>query len=449
MCKSLSVKDLLVSRKEAKDNISRYVDDDLCAGCGTCYGICPKNAVRMRVVEGRYVPRIDNDRCTECGLCINVCPVLDWNRPMIDRGGREFFLGHFIKTYAGWSTNEAIRWTSASGGVVSTLLLFLLESGFIDGAVVVGTNPAKPLLPRVFIARTKKDVLSSSGSKYCPVPLNTIIRDLMLEEGKFAVVGLPCHIRGLRKAEENNKKLKGKIVLHIGIFCSHTLTFDGTDLLLAKLGIKKRFVEKLEYRGRGWPGNLYVTLCDSSTVKKPYFDYWFPLFAPHFFTPSGCMFCSDHTSESSDISCGDAWIPNILVRDREGASMIISRTELGEKILESAIEKGLLKLAEIDPKKVIQSQWGGLEFKKISLIARTTILKHLGKQLKVESAWKFNIAVHFAAALQIVNARLGRTKLLRSLLRRLPFVALKIYAYLVAGTEYLSWYLTTGLSKNE
>ena len=47
--------------------------------------------------------------------------------------------------------------------------------------------------------------VSATKSKYCPVPANVRIKKILRRNGKFAVVGLPCHIHGVRKAEMLNK----------------------------------------------------------------------------------------------------------------------------------------------------------------------------------------------------------------------------------------------------
>ena len=41
-----------------------------CLGCGTCYNVCPFDAIRM--IDGVAV--IDRDKCTACMKCIEVCP---------------------------------------------------------------------------------------------------------------------------------------------------------------------------------------------------------------------------------------------------------------------------------------------------------------------------------------------------------------------------------------
>ena len=41
-----------------------------CIGCGTCYNVCPFDAIEM--IDGIAV--IDRDKCTACMKCIEVCP---------------------------------------------------------------------------------------------------------------------------------------------------------------------------------------------------------------------------------------------------------------------------------------------------------------------------------------------------------------------------------------
>ena len=41
-----------------------------CLGCGTCYDVCPFDAIEM--ING--IPVIDRDKCTACLKCIEICP---------------------------------------------------------------------------------------------------------------------------------------------------------------------------------------------------------------------------------------------------------------------------------------------------------------------------------------------------------------------------------------
>ncbi len=42
-----------------------------CLGCGTCYDVCPFDAIRM--INGIAV--INRDKCTACNKCVEICPV--------------------------------------------------------------------------------------------------------------------------------------------------------------------------------------------------------------------------------------------------------------------------------------------------------------------------------------------------------------------------------------
>jgi len=79
---------------------------------------------------------------------------------------------------------------------VTALFIFALEKGLIDGALVTGMKKDKPLEPEPFIARTREKIISARGSKYCSVPANIALKEILKakEEERFAVVGLPCHI---------------------------------------------------------------------------------------------------------------------------------------------------------------------------------------------------------------------------------------------------------------
>ena len=334
--------------------ISTVVKHDLCTGCGTCIALCPEKAIKLRINEkkGIFVPKINEEKCNNCGICYEVCPghEVDFKELNLEIFGKEpedVLIGNYLNCYVGHSTDYDIRYNSASGGLVTQLLIFALEEGIIDGALVTRMKKDNPLEPEPFIARTKDEIIEASKSKYCPVPVNIALKEILKsEEGeKFAVVGLPCHIHGIRKAEQISKKLKERIVLHIGIICNHTPTFLATEFLLKKMKIKKDDVTKLDYRGEGWPGGMKVTTKNKNKIFIPHFSsgYWGIVFNSFFF-PMRCTLCSDKVCELSDVSFADAWMPELMKNDNIGTSLIISRNEISEEILNKAVLKEKIEL---------------------------------------------------------------------------------------------------------
>jgi len=409
--------------------IEEIRDAGLCTGCGTCASLCPNTAIEMIKDDsnGIYIPKLNDEGCKQCGICFDVCPghSVDFKKLNGEIFGKEpddVLIGNYLNCYIGHATDYDIRYNSSSGGLVTTLLIFVLEEGLIDGALVTRMKKDNPLEPEPFIARTKEEIIEASKSKYCPVPANIALKEILeSKEGeKFAVVGLPCHIHGIRKAEQINKTLKEKIVLHIGIFCGHTPNFLGTEFLLSKLGIKKEEVKKLDYRGEGWPGSMKISL-ESGELLLP--DYWGSLFGLHFFTPARCLLCSDGICELADISFGDAWLPE-LSDDKIGKSIVVSKSEIGEKILQAMKIKNKIELNKVDVKKVIQSQVGMLYFKKKNLKARSKLFRNVPKS---NNLLESDAMDYLLALFPYLNAYISSKSFLRKILGHVPLKLLRLY----------------------
>jgi len=375
-------------KMENKNKISQVVKDNLCTGCGTCYAMCPKEAISMEINEkkGIYEPVIDESKCNNCGICYEVCPghAVDFeqlNSEIFGKEPEDILIGNYLNCYIGYSTDYDIRYNSSSGGLVTQLLIFALEEGIIDGALVTRMKKDKPLEPEPFIARTREEIIEARGSKYCPVPANIALKEILeSEEEKFAVVGLPCHIHGIRKAEQINKKLKEKIVLHVGIFCAKAISFLGTEFQLKRMEVKKEEVEKLDYRGEGWPGSMTIQLKNKQRKLSELYYYYDSKFGS--FVPWRCTLCSDAACELADISFGDAWLPEIVEHDKIGTSLIVTRNEESDNILLQMISQSKIELNEITHNKVAISQ-GGMLWKKRDLKARLTLSKLLGKKVPI------------------------------------------------------------------
>ncbi|CAD7775855.1 hypothetical protein AIOGIFDO_01849 [Candidatus Methanoperedenaceae archaeon GB37] len=371
------------------DTIASVVKDGLCTGCGTCIALCPEEAIELTInkKKGIYIPKLNEEKCNKCGICYKVCPghEVDFKQLNLEIFGKEpedILIGNYLNCYVGHSTDYNIRYDSASGGLITQLLIFALEEGTIDGALVTRMKKDKPLEPEPFIARTGEEVVEASKSKYCPVPANIALNEILnSKEGeKFAVVGLPCHIHGIRKAEQISKKLKEKIVLHVGIICNHTPTFLATEFLLKKLKIKKNDVKKLEYRGEGWPGGMKITTKNGNIIFAHYFssNYWGIVFNSFFF-PIRCTLCNDKVCGLSDVSFADAWVPELMKDNDAGISLIVSRNKLFEEFLNRASLKGKIELKNVNKDVVLQSQSLGTIKKQLK--ARIRILKIFGKKI--------------------------------------------------------------------
>lgn len=338
--------------------------------------------MRVHAGKGCYLPHLDKAQCTQCGLCHRACPghsvdFESFNTALFGDIPEDIALGRYLGCYIGHATDRNVRRDCASGGLVSALLIFALEEGLIDGALVTRMCSDHPLRPEPFIARTRDEVLDAAGSKYCPVPAGAAMKEILREKGRFAVVGLPCHIHALRKAEQNLSALHERIRYRIAIPCSLNFSFRGTERFLRGLSIAPDQVETLQYRGRGWPGSMMVRLKDGAERTIPLAEYYKAL-GPY--SLRRCTLCSDMLGELSDLTCGDAWIPEVMRADKVGSSFVVSRTAEAEEFLEAAASKEAVELSELGLRELLASQGHAL-FKKRKLPARMRIFKWAGQSV--------------------------------------------------------------------
>lgn len=371
----------MISKNEF--TIKETIKDGLCLGCGTCVPLCPNNAIRLQIKNALYIPIIDETKCNDCGICYKVCPghSIDFDKfdeTIFGKKSKDSPIGNVNNCYIGHSNDARIRFDSSSGGFVTQILIFALENKLIDGALVTRFKRNKPLEPEPFIARTREDIIEASKSKYCPVPANIAIDEILKVNGKYAVVGLGCHIQGIRKAEQINKKLRERIVLHIGLFCSHTNNFKIYDVLLNMYNVRKDNVEKMDFRGKGWPG--YLTIKSKEKNLDVYMEDYMFIHVSRLITPEFCFLCPDGTSQLADFSAGDAW--NIEKNDTIGTSLVISRNEESEKLIQKAIQNNVLQFYKVSIEKMLNTQ-GVLSYSKIrSVNVSKLIFKLLRKKIK-------------------------------------------------------------------
>lgn len=367
-----------------RPTIQWVVKRGLCTGCGACVGVCPADALTIHIDgrQGNYVPRIDKTECTRCGLCLDVCPghMVDFeglSRRLFGDIPEDIVLGRYVGSYVGCAADKDIRYDGASGGLVTALLVFALERGLIDGALVTRMRADKPLEPEPFIARTRQEILSAARSKYCPVAADVALKEILRSPGRFAVVGLPCHIQALRKAEQHIESLRERIRYRISLACSLDFSFRGTIRLLQDLRISPASVTRIEYGGRGWPGTMLIGRRDGTETRLPLADCRTKL-GP--FSLRRCTLCSDLTGELSDLSCGDAGLPELVAKDKLGSSFVLTRTPEAEELLESAAAEMAVELSELDVRELRAAQVYGA-FKKRKLSARMSLFRWTGRSV--------------------------------------------------------------------
>jgi coenzyme F420 hydrogenase subunit beta len=385
----------------------------------------------MKIQDGVFSPELDSAKCNHCGLCVRCCPghAVDFkklNESVFGKQVEDASIGNYLECYVGHSTDRKIRGISASGGVVTQLLAFGFDARLFDAALVVRMRKDSPLQTEAFVARRKEDLFFASKSKYCPTSVNEALCFLRKEEGRFALVGLPCQIHGLRKAEQELDDVKGKIVLCIGLFCSHSVSFEGTEFLAEKLGVRPEQIKEIIYRAPDSPGQMCLRLFNETNITLPMVGSWhayMPIFSSFLFTPKRCAMCPDMTNELADISVGDAWFPEFK-KSKLGESIVITRTWKGQEILNQARRAGTLLLLPADLERVKRSQLVPLTFKKADLKTRLEIIQSQRTPtpafISARCKRERSVASYVRNLYVLSNMRISQNHALRRVLLRVP-----------------------------
>ncbi len=357
-------------------------------------------------------------------MCFNVCPGREVNfkeisGSMAGNVQNDILIGDYQNCYTGYSTDDIMRYSSASGGLATQLLVTALETGRIDGALVTRMRKDYPLIPEPFIARTKEEIIEAARSKYCPVPANIALKTIIKEKGHFAVVGLPCHMHGIRKAEQFNPSLKDKIVLHIGIICGHCPNFWSTRIFLSRTGIPVDEVSQINYRGEGWPGNVVVNKKDGGRYPLPLSSYY-SVYGMPFYQPARCLVCCDMMAELADLSCGDAW--GEYNDDKQGRSILIVRSPSGKSMVDCALDNGAVELTPADAALVKRSQRNAL-YEKKKLVKAHMALSRINPDYKTNLLEPDVSDYLLAAVIQLCHL-FSTNSVLRFILKRLSLKSL-------------------------
>lgn len=369
------------------NNISFAVSNLLCTACGVCEDVCPKHAITIKHVNGEYRPKLDIDLCLgdRCGRCLKVCPGIGID---LVHMAESFFsenikvdkyIGRYTTLYTGHSTDEYIRLHAASGGMVSQFLIFLLEKDYIDGAVVTKFSDEDHLTPVSYIARTREEILDAKSSKYCPVSLNKVGNEIARSEGRYAIVGLPCHIQGFRKRAKIDKKFSEHVVGYFAIYCSSNRTFHAQEYLLRAYQVDSKKLTYFAYRDNGCQGNLTIEQCGKERISIPYVRYYGRMLKS-FFKPHRCLTCIDHYGELADVCFGDISIMPYL-RDQIGISSWIVRNSNYDKLFQQAQREGYITMKPLEPEILNRSQATMLYPKKRKAKAVMRMDKLLGRAI--------------------------------------------------------------------
>jgi len=363
------------------ENLRSVISHNLCNRCGTCVGLSEGKIV-FGDKTAEYLPEIKHKLSDELADRIwRACPGKYFDFPAYRKlffpevAHFHTYTGPYQEIFIGFATNPEVRINSASGGILTAILLWLLDKNLIDGAVVTAMSESEPWLAKSFIATTPEDIIRAAQSKYIITSVNEILPLIETFQGRLAYVGLPGQVQAIRKLQAMNDPSVRNIHYIFGPFYGNTLHFSSIKSFLRSYGEKDYHnISKLWFRYGEWPGNMRIEMKNGRIIQLPKFhaNYLIP-----FHILKNSLLCTDLSNEFTDVSGGDAWAPVYEERGK-GFSMVISRSKKGQEILEKMLSEGYLSLQHIDENEAITMHSHGYDLKKRGAFIRMKFRRMIG-----------------------------------------------------------------------
>ena len=219
-----------MKEKSFQDLKSQAIDTQLCFYCGLCTAICKEGVIAFKGDGPELV-----GECIECGQCLEACPGLGAPLEELDKlvFGRTKTeqedlsgLGIRLMDKNLVSGDKEILSCGYTGGKLTSILAYLLYNKEIDGAIISvwGDSSPFPWFSWPIVVTTRRELIKGAGSKYVFTPNLMALSEVAIRKDiqNCAIVGLGCHIQGLRKIQllgEPYSHLAQKVKYAFGLYC--------------------------------------------------------------------------------------------------------------------------------------------------------------------------------------------------------------------------------------
>lgn len=357
------------------------IQPGLCTHCGTCVGLSQGTLHMVSTAHGPLPRPTGNGPVRLAPGAWEACPGKGVDYPALCRWlfgqlPENWLIGCYRHLYIGYSARPDVRRRGASGGVITQTLLYLLETGLIDGAVAVCQGRPHPWQAEPILARTPEEILATSQSVYAPVPVNTILASLAHFPGRVAFVGLPDQVAALRQLQRMGDPTARKVRYVLGPYVGTNMYFGAIESFLRSHGIQDvTDVAELRYREGEWPGYLQIRTRSGRVLRaeKFYYNYLIP-----FYITRSTRYSVDFTNELTDISVGDAWHPRYEAQG-QGFSVVVARSQQGEELLQAMQRQGVVHLEPLALQEALSMHGHMLDFKKRGAFIRMEWRRARGK----------------------------------------------------------------------
>ena len=328
--------------------------------------------------------------------------------------------------YIGYSCDDGVRAQAASGGLASAILLHLMDTGQVDGAIVSRIVSRDGAITGVSeLARTREDVLNAAGSSYIDTPVWQAVKALREFDGRVAVVTLPCQARLMRKLLAKDEALRARVAVIIGLFCRGTVTEKFYEDLLPRYGVDPSQVARLKVVRTHIKGTVTATLHDGQTRDMKFHKVnAYRMAGIH--AKALCLWCDEHLAAAADISVGDIFAPEIKQRPIKH-SALVCRTSIGAQVIDEMVRGGRLQLERYGMDKY-RSVFSEIEQYTNTLAPRYWAAKLTGQNAATSRTWRVNPLHVLSWTMYFLSYRLSKSPGGRRFIFKLPQTCIAVWA---------------------
>ena len=282
-------------------------------------------------------------------------------------------VGRFAAAYVGHVGEGEYRAQGSSGGLTSWLAAELLRTGRVDAVAHVAPRSGERLFG-YRMSRTLDEVRAASKSRYYPIELSEVIREIRAVPGRYAVIGIPCFIKAVQLLRKEDAIIRERVTHTLGLVCGHMKSSRMVESFAWQLGEELERVHSVEYRLKDEtrPANWYraeIGLADGGKVAGDWWHFVDGDWGAGFFQNSACNACDDVVAETADIAFGDAWVEPYS-SDGRGTNVVIVRSDELHEMIKQAIAGGRLQLEPVGADFVAETQAAGLRHRREGLAYR-------------------------------------------------------------------------------
>jgi len=326
--------------------VEQIVAAGLCIGCGLCRAIAGPDRLEIAMTrEGRERPFVRTPLDAATLERINaVCPGMHVDGADVGTQSRDvetdLIWGPAEHLAIGYASDPDVRYRGSTGGVLTALGRYLLESGRAKFILHVAASKTAPMRTERRLSFDAASVLDAAGSRYGPAAPLIDFTSILDRAEPFALIAKPCDVSAVRNLAKLDPRVDRYMQYALTLVCGGASELTKSQEILHEFGIDERELSLFRYRGFGNPGPTRLETKDGRAFELTYQQMWAD--ESTWRIQSRCKICPDAMGEGADLVVSDVWPGGGPTGEDEGFNGIIVRTRRGLELYDAALAAGAI-----------------------------------------------------------------------------------------------------------